>query len=79
MKGKSNYREMGAEKDQFYFDIISEDDNEYTCLLLQEYQDKFQNGHETFKLRKCLFGDKEILYSLVEEKTEQLNLFDFTY
>lgn len=76
MNIRSTYRD--SEKDQFEAEIVGngEDMGEpaYVCLLLPQYRDQFQNGHETFKIRKRLVGEDGI-YRLVKMKPVQLTLF----
>ena len=76
---RSNYRDSA--KEQFEMLVLGEttDENGEECYLVQmlpKWQPLFQEGDKIDKLRKCLVGDSENLYSIKEEETiEQLSLF----
>ena len=77
---RSNYRD-GA-KNQFEMEVLGETINNngeecYLVKLLPKWQSEFQEKDSITELRKCLVGDSEELYSIVDNQPryEQLTLF----
>lgn len=67
---RSNYRDRTD--DQFEMYIVGEDEENYYVEMTEEWKDRVLLGDN--KLRKCLVGDEDNLYSIIEKGYMQVYL-----